>query len=170
MTLARIERVLVALGAVGLVDIVDQAFVERPGIHPAFPVVDDRVAEAIGLGLLVGNAGLDPGILGRLLRRFRGRDEEGIDRGIQCLGGDQRIFVFGMAEFGIMLDHGGGSVAASAAVASSDTPARNANAVDRIKVPDMNSPSPFWNDGGSSRKNIPVSNSIVYNESKLPKP
>ena len=50
----RVERVLVGLGAVARVDIVDQAFVERPGIHAAFPVVDDGVAEAVDLGLLVG--------------------------------------------------------------------------------------------------------------------
>ena len=37
-----VERVLVGLRAIGRVDIVDQAFVQRPGVHAAFPVVDDQ--------------------------------------------------------------------------------------------------------------------------------
>ncbi len=45
--IGRIKRVLIALGAVGRVDIIDQAFVKRPGIHLAFPFVDDRIAETI---------------------------------------------------------------------------------------------------------------------------
>ena len=47
-----IKRVLVAFRAVGGVDIVDQAFVQRPGVDLAFPVIDDRVAEAIDFRLL----------------------------------------------------------------------------------------------------------------------
>jgi hypothetical protein len=74
-----VKRVLVALGAVGGVDIVDQAFVERPGIHLAFPIVDDRVAEAVDFRLLVGNAGLDPGGAGGSQRLVGRLLQEGVD-------------------------------------------------------------------------------------------
>src|SRR3546814_16180675 len=50
----RVERIAVRLGAVSaVVHIVDQALVERPGVHLALPVVDDRVAEPEYLRLLV---------------------------------------------------------------------------------------------------------------------
>ena len=78
-----IEIVLGGFGAVSGGDIIDQPLVEGPGIHPALPIVDDGVAEAIGLGLHVGDAGGDPGgargaeiVLGRL-------GEEGIDGELQ---------------------------------------------------------------------------------------
>ena len=64
-----VERVLVGFVAIGAGDVVDQPLVERPGVDLAFPVVDDRVAEAIGLGLLIGHARGEPGLLGRLLGR-----------------------------------------------------------------------------------------------------
>ncbi len=63
-----VERVLVRLLAIALgVDIVDQPLVERPGIHLALPVIDDGVAEAIALGLLVRHARRLPGRLGLVL-------------------------------------------------------------------------------------------------------
>ena len=67
--IGRVERIRVRLGAVALGDIIDQAFVQRPGIHLAFPIVDDGVAEAIDFGLLVRNARCLPG-LARRIQRF----------------------------------------------------------------------------------------------------
>ena len=62
-----IERVLVGVLAVCAgIDVIDQAFIERPGIHAALPFVDDGIAEAEDLGLLIGNAGRDPGVARRL--------------------------------------------------------------------------------------------------------
>ena len=77
--------------------VVDEAFIERPGVDPALPVVDDRVAEAEGFGLHVGNARGDPGLargleigVGRLLdERVDGRLEfarPGERVGVACLG------------------------------------------------------------------------------------
>ena len=78
-----IEFVLGGFGAVSGGDIIDQPLVERPGIHSPLPIIDDGVAEAIGLGLHVGDAGGYPGgaggaeiVLGRL-------GEEGIDGELQ---------------------------------------------------------------------------------------
>ena len=48
------QRMLVVVA----LDVVDQAFIQRPGIELTFPVVNNRVAEAENLGLLIGHAGL----------------------------------------------------------------------------------------------------------------
>ena len=56
----RVEVVVVRLVAVARRDVVDQPLVERPGVHLALPVVDDRVAEPVDLGLLVGHARREP--------------------------------------------------------------------------------------------------------------
>ena len=44
-------------GAVARFDIVDEAFIERPGVYLAFPVIDDGIAEAEGFALLVADGG-----------------------------------------------------------------------------------------------------------------
>ncbi|MCY1302259.1 hypothetical protein D9M70_519080 [compost metagenome] len=102
------QRILVAFAAVARVDIVDQAFVQRPGVDLAFPLVDDRVAEAVDFGLLVGVAGLPPGVARGLQRFFARRRDQRVDRLVECLGRRQRIFEFGMGDGGVMLHHGGG--------------------------------------------------------------
>src|SRR6185436_15197254 len=48
-----IELVLGGLGAIGRRHVIDQALVQRPGIHSALPVVDDGIAETERLGLHV---------------------------------------------------------------------------------------------------------------------
>ncbi|MCY1229231.1 hypothetical protein D9M72_415880 [compost metagenome] len=101
------QRILVAFAAVARVDIVDQAFVQRPGVDLAFPLVDDRVAEAVDFGFLVGVAGLPPGVARRLQRRFaRGRDQR-VDRLVERFCRDQRIFELGVRNDGVVLDDGG---------------------------------------------------------------
>ena len=65
------------------IDIVDQPFVQRPSVHPAFPIVDSRVTEAVGLGLLIGNAGGDPGRTGGLHRLFARLGDQFADRRLQ---------------------------------------------------------------------------------------
>jgi len=101
-----IERVLVAFCAVGGVDIVDQAFVQRPGIHLAFPVVDDRIAEAIDFRLRIGNASLDPGRTCRLKRLVAGVGEQGVDRLVECFRRRQGVLVLGMRELCVVLENG----------------------------------------------------------------
>ena len=54
-------RVLTRVRAIARRDIIDQTFVERPGIHLPFPIVNERVTETIDLALLIGNAGRFPG-------------------------------------------------------------------------------------------------------------
>ncbi|MNC40269.1 hypothetical protein D3C75_889640 [compost metagenome] len=91
---------------VGFVDVVDQAFVQRPGVHLAFPVVDDGVAEAEGFALQVRYARGDPGFFGCLQGFVVGLGQERVDCGLQGLGGAQRVAVHGVDQLGVMLDHG----------------------------------------------------------------
>ena len=100
-----IELVLGGIGAVGRGDVIDQAFVERPGIHFALPIIDDGIAEAIGLGLHVGNARGDPGGAGGdqiLLRRPR---QELIDRKPHRPGRGERIRVASLRDVRVGLEH-----------------------------------------------------------------
>lgn len=101
-----VKLVLVAFRAIGTVDIVDQAFIQRPGIHLAFPIVNDRVAETVDFRLLVGNTRLDPGFAGGLQCLFAWRCDQRIDRLVQRLRRGQRILVFRMRDIGVMLDDG----------------------------------------------------------------
>ena len=101
----RIQRVLVGLRAVAPGDIVDQAFVERPGIHAAFPIVDDRVAEAVDLGLLIGRPRRLPGRARRVQRVGRRLGDQRVDRLVEQLGRGERILVFGERDVGIGRDH-----------------------------------------------------------------
>ena len=105
-----VELVLGRVGAVGRPDIVDQPLIERPGIHPAFPVVDDGVAEAEGLGLHVGHARRDPGGAGSA-QIFLGRlGEQRIDGELERVRGRRGVFIGRLGEIGIGLEHvlGGG--------------------------------------------------------------
>ena len=79
--------ILVALIAVALVDIVDQPFVERPGIDPALPLVDDRIAETECLGLLIGWRRPRPGVPPSASRRI---GDQRVDRFVQRLGRGER--------------------------------------------------------------------------------
>ena len=102
----RIERVLVRARAVGGVDVVDQPFVERPGVHPAFPVVDDRVAEAEGFRLLIGLASRDPGGTGGVEGRVGRPGDQVIDRRVEGLRRLERVPVAGERDVGIGRNHG----------------------------------------------------------------
>ncbi|MNP23959.1 hypothetical protein D3C76_1166890 [compost metagenome] len=94
------------------VDVVDQAFVQRPGVHLTFPVVDDGIAEAEHFALQVRYARGHPGSLGGFQGFVVGFGEERVDSGLQGLGGAQRVAVDGVNHVGVMLDHrlGGGLV------------------------------------------------------------
>ena len=99
--------VLVGGAAVALVDVVDQALVEGPGVHLALPRVDDGVAEAEDLGLLVGHARLEPAGAGGLEGLGRGLGDQRVDRRGEALGGGERIAVAGLGDVGVIGDHGG---------------------------------------------------------------
>ena len=100
-----VELVLGRLGPVTRGDVIDQPLVERPGIHLAFPIVDDGVAEAVGLGLHVRDARGDPGgargaeiVLGRL-------GEESVDRELERLGRVERVGIAGLRDIRVGLQH-----------------------------------------------------------------
>ncbi|ENN89430.1 hypothetical protein RHSP_66467 [Rhizobium freirei PRF 81] len=103
-----VKRVFVALGAVGSIDIVDQAFVQRPGIHLAFPIINDRITKTIDFRLRIGNASLDPGGTRCLQRLVAGVGKQGVDRLVERLRRGQRVLIFGMRQFRIMLEDGSG--------------------------------------------------------------
>ena len=88
-----VEGVLVGIRAVGGVDVVDEPFVQGPGVHPSLPVVDDRVAEAVHLRLLVRRPGRDPGGAGRAQGRLARPGDECVDGGIEGPRGGQGILV-----------------------------------------------------------------------------
>ncbi len=93
--------VLVRGTAVGRVDIVDQPLVQRPGVHPPFPVVDDRVAEAVDLGLHVGHPRRTPRVP-RGLQTLGGRfGKEGVDGRLQLFGAGQAVAIGGGGDIGI---------------------------------------------------------------------
>ena len=94
--------------AIAGIDIVDQALVQRPGIHLAFPIVDDGVAEAEDLGLLIGDAGGEPGVAGGGEGGLGRGGDEGIDGGLQFLRGGQAVAIARGGDVGIGGDDGGG--------------------------------------------------------------
>ena len=100
-----VERVLVRALAVALGHVVDQALVERPGVHLALPVVDDGVAEPEALGLLVGHPGREPGLLRRRLGGLRRVGQEGVDGRLQPLPGGQRVVIHGRRHVAIGREH-----------------------------------------------------------------
>ena len=96
--------VLVRGAAIGRVHIVDQAFIQRPGVHLALPVIDNGVSEAENLGLLIRHAGRQPGFL-RGLQGFGGRRcDQGLDSLLQGPGSDEAVFIPGQRNVGIGLD------------------------------------------------------------------
>ena len=97
-----VETVLVGLGAVGRIDIVDQTLIERPGIHPALPVVDDGVAEAEGFRLLVPRTRRTPRIARRVQRRIARRCDQRLDGGVERPGRGERVLVAGERDVGII--------------------------------------------------------------------
>ena len=97
--------VLVGRPAIGGIDIVDETLVERPCVHLAFPVIDDRVAEAEDLRLHVGHAGLKPGGPCRLQRLGRGIGEKCIHCGTEPLCGHQTVAIGRFGDVDVGLEH-----------------------------------------------------------------
>ena len=100
-----IAGVFLRLRPVARCHIVDQAFVEGPGVHLALPVVDDGVAEAIDLALLVGDAGGPPRIPGGCEGRLGRIGDKPAHRALQIAGRDQRVLVNGVSQVGIVREH-----------------------------------------------------------------
>ncbi|MND86543.1 hypothetical protein D3C80_785140 [compost metagenome] len=93
------QGVLVVAG-----DVVDQAFVQRPGVQLAFPIVDHRVAEAEHFGLHVGYAGGQPGFAGGFQGVGIGLGEEGVNGLLQVHGGAVGIGEDRQGEVGVVGD------------------------------------------------------------------
>ena len=84
--------------------VVDQAFVQRPGIHLAFPVVDDGIAEAVGLCLLIRLTSFNPGAAGRIKRGVRRLGNQCRDRALEFLGACQGVPIGGCRDVRIGFD------------------------------------------------------------------
>ena len=101
-----VERILVGIGAVRGIDIIDQPLVERPGIHLAFPVIDNGIAETIDLGLLVGHTRGQPGPLGGLHRGGAGRIGQRLHGGLQILRLGKRVGIHRLGDIGVIRQYG----------------------------------------------------------------
>ncbi len=86
-------------------DVIDQAFVQRPGVQLAFPVIDHRVAETEDFRLHVGHAGCQPGFFGRLQGCVGRLGEQGVDGFLKFQRGAVGVAEDGMGHVGVMLDH-----------------------------------------------------------------
>ena len=111
-------------------DIIDEALIEGPGIHPSLPIIDDCIAEAEGLGLHVRLARGDPGGAGGAQILFGGFGQECVDGAPHCFRRGERIGVPGLRDIGIDSEHvlrrrlrdGGGDPKEEADRSTSDRP------------------------------------------------
>ena len=94
------QGVLVVLG-----DVVDQAFVQRPGVQLAFPIVDHGVAEAEHFSLHVRHTGSQPGFAGGFQGVVIRVGEQGIDGALQGFAGAGGIAEYGQGQVGVVADH-----------------------------------------------------------------
>ena len=102
-----VVEILLSLAAVeAAVDIVDQPLVERPSVHATLPLVDDRVAETVNLGLLVDRARGEPRALRGAVRLIARRREKRVDGRGQRVRRGQRVLVSGLRDVGVGVEHG----------------------------------------------------------------
>src|SRR3990167_6517376 len=94
------QCVLVVLG-----DVVDQAFVQRPSVQLAFPVVDHGVAEAEYFGLHVRYTGSQPGFAGGFQGVVIRVGKQGIDGALQGFAGAGGVAEYGQGQVGVVADH-----------------------------------------------------------------
>ncbi|MNE50465.1 hypothetical protein D3C80_1450420 [compost metagenome] len=100
-----VKLVFITFRSVGSIDIVDQTFVQRPGIDLAFPFINDRVAKTIDFRLLVRNACLDPSGAGGFQRVVARCSDQCVNSLFQFFRCVQRVFVLGVSQFRIVLEH-----------------------------------------------------------------
>ena len=82
--------------------VIDQAFVQRPGIQLPFPVINHGVTKAEHLSLLIGHPGSQPGLF-CLLQIFFGRAfQEGVYCAVEGLCGGQCVFKVCMGQVGVV--------------------------------------------------------------------
>ena len=86
--------------------VVDQAFIQGPGIELAFPVVDHAVAEAEHFTLHVRHASGQPGAAGGAEGGFARRGQQGVDGALQHFAGAGSIVEHRRGEGGVMGNHG----------------------------------------------------------------
>ena len=100
-----VKRIAVRRRTVTFVHVIDQTFIKRPSIHLAFPLIDDLVAEAEGLGLHVRRACREPS-LPRCFQCFLARrGHQLVDGCFQRFGSRQRVLISGERQIGIVVDN-----------------------------------------------------------------
>ncbi len=99
--------VLIRCTAIASIDIVDEPFVERPGVHLALPVIDDRIAETVNFGLLVRHSGREPCGFCGLLGCRRLHVNESFDGRQQSLGSCKTVFVFRQCDVCVVIQYRG---------------------------------------------------------------
>ena len=97
--------VFIGRPAIGGVNIVDQTFVQRPGVHFAFPVIHDGIAKAEHFGLLIGHARGKPCITGRLKRVCRRVRDQSVHSRLQHLCGGEAVAIIRLGDIGVGFQH-----------------------------------------------------------------
>ena len=101
----RVQLVLKRCLAILCGDVVNQTFVERPGIHATFPVIDDWISETQRFRLLVGYARVQPGLSGCLHRFVGRRFHKLINCCVELLRCCQRVFVGRQRQISVVRRH-----------------------------------------------------------------
>ena len=97
--------VLGIVAAISIGRVIDETFIERPGIHMSFPPVHDGIAEPKGLRLHVGDARRDPGFPRCVERVVAWRLDQLLDGGPESLGRFQTVAVGRLRDVGVGLEY-----------------------------------------------------------------
>ena len=99
------KLILIRWTAIRRIHIVDQTFIQGPGIYFAFPVINDWIAETVHFSLLVGHAGGKP-CVSRCGQIFCGGIcHQYIHSYLQALRRDQAIAVFRGGDIGVIYQY-----------------------------------------------------------------
>ena len=85
--------------------VINQAFIQRPGIHLAFPFIHHGIAEPEDFRLHVGHPGIAPGLTSRRQGLLIGLRQQGVNLPTQLASLAQGIAVGSQRQIGIVVDH-----------------------------------------------------------------
>ncbi len=100
-----VERIEIRLGPVGRRDVVDQALVHGPGVHPRLPGVDHGVAETESLALQIGYPRRPPRGAGGVQGPRRRMGQQPVDGGLQRPRAGQGVAVDRLGHVRVVGDH-----------------------------------------------------------------